>query len=40
VKGNHISTDRTTSLELVLRTRIGEPDRRIRVPLDLAELAQ
>jgi len=39
VKGNNISTSHPTTLDLVLRTPIGAPDRRIRVPLSRVELA-
>ena len=39
VTGNNISTDRPTTIDLLLPTPIGEPPRRRRVRLDQVELA-
>lgn len=39
VKGNNISTGSPTTLDLVLRTPVGEPTRRLRVRIDKVELA-
>jgi len=39
VIGHNVSTHSPTSIDLLLRTRIGEPEKRIRVPMDKVELA-
>lgn len=39
VTGNNISTSGPTTIDLLLPTAIGEPDRRVRVPLSRVEVA-
>jgi hypothetical protein len=39
VTGLNISSGSKTSMDVLLRTRVGEPDKRLRVSLDRVELA-
>ena len=39
VTGLNVSTGHPTAMDLLLRTRIGERNRRVRVPLSKVELA-